>query len=540
MTYSLPFTQGQKLLEIGGANCPWIRPNLDVRKLDNVDIVADINETLPLPSNDLDGVFSKFAIEHISFRKVKAFIAELFRILKPGGTAVIVTANLLEQARTLTEATEWTDNLTEMIFGSNDYPENTHRCGGSPAYWTKLFQEVGFVKIITVPWWESKNDLVLEASKPEGIMIDRKTVYDRHYFHGGKVVGGYPNEGYRDFITNWGVFHKVMAEKPKNVIELGASRGYLLKRIQDENIPVMGMDISKHCQLTKVINDVVEYDICDTPWPFADKAFDMCISHCTLNHIPEQFIPAIAKEINRVSQRGLHGIVDYDNGFDKTVCTLKNKEWWAEKIGQKVLNKEELEELTFDCVPAGDDKLKANIGSYISMMHYGWTNIDVIDLSEYARLNQYKFFRKDILEGLPFDANSVDLIYSSHMIEHFNYAQGKAFLRECKRVMKPGAVMRLIMPDAESLIDRYKAGNMLFLDEANDGAAEIGHEIAKLWSFLFSGHQAAYDYKTIEKVAKEVGFSQCEKKLFRQGNAQILKETIDPLPHLSLFAEMVS
>ena len=46
MTYTLPFTPQQKVIELGGGNRPYFRPNLDVRSGENIDIVADFNEVL--------------------------------------------------------------------------------------------------------------------------------------------------------------------------------------------------------------------------------------------------------------------------------------------------------------------------------------------------------------------------------------------------------------------------------------------------------------------------------------------------------------
>ena len=79
MTYTLPFTPQQKVIELGGGNRPYFRPNLDVRSGENIDIVADFNEVLPLKNDEYEGVFSCYCIEHLSWRKVKLFISEVDR-----------------------------------------------------------------------------------------------------------------------------------------------------------------------------------------------------------------------------------------------------------------------------------------------------------------------------------------------------------------------------------------------------------------------------------------------------------------------------
>lgn len=109
-----------------------------------VDIVADVSESLPFPDDHFDGVYGGYIIEHISWRKVRKFISECYRTLKPGGTCVMVTANLYQQAIQLIKSDHWEDSLVGMIFGDNNYPENIHRCGFSPEFARRLFSEADF------------------------------------------------------------------------------------------------------------------------------------------------------------------------------------------------------------------------------------------------------------------------------------------------------------------------------------------------------------------------------------------------------------
>jgi len=154
------------ILEIGGGTNPRYRPNLDIRPGPTVDIVADLNKPLPLSNDSYEHVYSAYAIEHIGWRQVKPFIGELYRILKPGGTCIVVTANLLEQCRRMVNSPEWNDDLVGMLFGGQDYPENTHRCGFSPDYAIKLFRDAGFTGVSTRPLNpDFITDMIIEARK---------------------------------------------------------------------------------------------------------------------------------------------------------------------------------------------------------------------------------------------------------------------------------------------------------------------------------------------------------------------------------------
>ena len=94
MTYSFSFGKDEKIIELGGGNRPYFRPNVDVRAGENIDIVADFNEPLPLNDEEYDGVVSVYCIEHVSWRKVKLFVDECFRILKVGGRLVLCSPKI--------------------------------------------------------------------------------------------------------------------------------------------------------------------------------------------------------------------------------------------------------------------------------------------------------------------------------------------------------------------------------------------------------------------------------------------------------------
>jgi predicted SAM-dependent methyltransferase len=68
----------------------------------------------------------------------------------------------------------------------------------------------------------------------------------------------------------------------------------------------------------------------------------------------------------------------------------------------------------------------------------GWIHIDA-----YAPDAQVKAFIWD----LPYEDNSVDEIYCSHVLEHFHKAQIIPTLQEWHRVIKPEGRIRILVPD---------------------------------------------------------------------------------------------
>lgn len=55
----------------------------------------------------------------------------------------------------------------------------------------------------------------------------------------------------------------------------------------------------------------------------------------------------------------------------------------------------------------------------------------------------------NLAKGVPFPDNSVDAVYHSHILEHLDRPIGQLFLREVHRVLKPGGIHRIVVPDLE-------------------------------------------------------------------------------------------
>jgi len=148
----------------------------------------------------------------------------------------------------------------------------------------------------------------------------------------------------------------------------------------------------------------------------------------------------------------------------------------------------------------------------------GWTNVD---------MNPKGDLTLDLREGLPFRDNSVQLIYSEHMFEHFyREHDGPFLLKECYRCLKPGGCMRITVPDAAAFIDYYVGK----LDPATAGIFRAGHSrfhrtrmdvvnSAFRWKHQ---HFYMYDEETLQKLLEEVGFVDVKRHGFRQSGLEEL------------------
>lgn len=628
---------GQRMLELGGGENPHPSSdcNVDVRAGSKTHFTADFNEPLPIQSDEWDIVYMAYVMEHLSWRKVHGFLQETVRILKPGGVALFLVPNTEAQLQWIKDHPEgWDgkdlfDSAGGVLFGDQDYPENSHRLYLNPLLAATLLQRAGFVNVKVQPWGERATDLAIEAYKPQMVtpkgdavfvvpdqalelpsgftrsgeqpgepdkredggspgevqvpetkanaprqpvvqLPPPEQLYDKRYFNGGTFVGGYAGTGYADFPVHEVTARHILARRPASVLELGAARGYLGKRLEDAGVPCVGLEVSKHCWLTRVFDGVYLGNLCDVPWSTSEGnrplgylvqhgKMDLCFSIATMEHIPEQFLPGVIAEMARTCQRGLHGIDfgAHDDGFDKTHCSLFPRKRWLELFAQyapgwpvEILDKEDLErgELP-ESYLKGDGKTKLNLGSFTTMYHHGWTNIDVHDLGGFAGHYKYQYQLADLRQGIPYQTQTVDLLMLHHMLEHFSYSDGLQLLRDCRRVLKLDGAMRIVVPDCQRLVGGYLATNpenngrgLWELDEINDESAASPTAAGKLWALLCHGHQAAYDWETLARQLREAGFKPQQAQLRTNpanhpGTAQILRETTEMSFGLSLFAD---
>jgi SAM-dependent methyltransferase len=77
----------------------------------------------------------------------------------------------------------------------------------------------------------------------------------------------------------------------------------------------------------------------------------------------------------------------------------------------------------------------------------------------------------DLEKGIPFPDQSFDVIYHSHLLEHFPKADAPVFLKDCFRVLRPGGVIRIAVPDLEAIARNY----LLALEKARSGIEGWGH-----------------------------------------------------------------
>ena len=150
--------------------------------------------------------------------------------------------------------------------------------------------------------------------------------------------------------------------------------------------------------------------------------------------------------------------------------------------------------------------------------HPDWTNIDMISASPHV-------ISLNLLEPWPFDPDSFEFVYHSHVLEHFSRKDGGNFLQNCYRILKPGGIIRVVVPDFEQIARLY----LEFLEKSlsGDDQASKCYEWIQLELFdqmvrNHSGGQMIEYIKQNPMPAEEFVLNRCGKEvaeylpLFRQ------------------------
>jgi len=129
----------------------------------------------------------------------------------------------------------------------------------------------------------------------------------------------------------------------------------------------------------------------------------------------------------------------------------------------------------------------------------GWINADINPSAELIIFLQ---------KHLPFPSDYLERIYSEHVFEHLKYAEGVNFLKEAHRVLVPGGVIRIAMPDLDDLIDGYR-NDWRRLDWVNWPQFSFIRTRAEMINMAFRGwgHQHLYNREELARALERAGFS---------------------------------
>ncbi|MBO1321836.1 class I SAM-dependent methyltransferase [Acanthopleuribacter pedis] len=126
----------------------------------------------------------------------------------------------------------------------------------------------------------------------------------------------------------------------------------------------------------------------------------------------------------------------------------------------------------------------------------------------FVRENEINF--ADATNRLPLGADCVQVLYSCHMLEHLVPTKAERFLQEAFRVLKPGGILRIAVPDLRILVDEYLAsGNADQFVEKLNMVNDKPNSFRKRLFYLIVGerrHQWQYDAQSLCALIEAQGF----------------------------------
>lgn len=189
-------------------------------------------------------------------------------------------------------------------------------------------------------------------------------------------------------------------------------------------------------------------------------------------------------------------------------------------------------------VPTGPLRINLGAGSQHAP---GWIGYD---RSRIALLTRYRLTRRlfgeryghwppttqihDLSKGIPHATGSVDVVYSSHTLEHFTEEGADALLAECYRVLKPDGLIRIVVPDFKVIARAYLDGDTGYYGGTGPIADHLardlymprGHEsivrraLKRLLRSDDGGHKWLFDEESLKARLEKAGFRDVHRTAF--------------------------
>lgn len=123
----------------------------------------------------------------------------------------------------------------------------------------------------------------------------------------------------------------------------------------------------------------------------------------------------------------------------------------------------------------------------------------------------------DIRKTLPDEDESVDYIYCSHVLEHFEKDEAIKILKECRRVLKNKGILRIVLPDLKKIIKYYENGDKFNREYFGFDKDLYNGFLGRIKRLFIRGHQWMYDAESAKNILKEAGFNKIIECSFRKG-----------------------
>ncbi len=218
-------------------------------------------------------------------------------------------------------------------------------------------------------------------------------------------------------------------------------------------------------------------------------------------------------------------------------------------------------------MPRSDNPIRLNLGCGLQAPP-GWINVDGswnARLAKYPRLRRMlSSFRllppdkleipwspsiliRDVRKPLPFSDGSVTAVYASHVLEHLYREEGQRLIAESFRVLAPGGILRIVVPDLRAIVEEYLGSGPLKnprtesetlrpADQMNErllmrwptpASSHLLYRIYDAWQD-FHSHKWMYDADSLISLFKRTGFEQAQQRECHDSRIAGIQQVEDP------------
>jgi predicted SAM-dependent methyltransferase len=142
----------------------------------------------------------------------------------------------------------------------------------------------------------------------------------------------------------------------------------------------------------------------------------------------------------------------------------------------------------------------------------------------------------DLRNHFPFQDNSADAVYASHVWEHLYWTAAMHATREVYRILKPGGIIRLAVPNLHDYVTEYltskdsKAALVLNEQMMFQKLSENTNTFYRFYETLTSlhNHKLMYDPPLLMHLLTEAGFRNARKCEFQEGGIPEMSQVESP------------
>jgi predicted SAM-dependent methyltransferase len=140
----------------------------------------------------------------------------------------------------------------------------------------------------------------------------------------------------------------------------------------------------------------------------------------------------------------------------------------------------------------------------------------------------------DALAGLPIADGTMAGVNMSHFLEHFTLEQGERIVGECRRILRPGGVLRISCPDLARYAAAYVSRDFAFFRAVSGpafcrypGLQALGDRFISKAYDADGGHKWFYDVESVTQLLGKAGFRAIEERQLHETTLPHI-ESIEP------------